>query len=96
MLRQRRRLRRHLRQNHQERRSSVGRIADVRRLHRHRTNHGMGKQGHRDQVRLSVENQLTQHKWANCIRGIFVFDDARDASIYSSFSTRHLLPLTDP
>ena len=53
VLRQRRRLRGHLWQNHQKRRPPMGRIAHLRGLHRHRTNHGLGQQGHRNQVDIA-------------------------------------------
>ena len=36
---------------HEEHRAAVGRAADQRGLHRHRADHGLGQQGHRDQER---------------------------------------------
>ena len=51
VLRQRGGLRQHLRKGVEEHRPSMGRIAHFGGLHRHRPNHGVGQQGHRDSER---------------------------------------------
>ena len=55
VLRQRGRVCEHVRQGVEEHRLAVGRVANLSCLHRHRTDHGMGQQGHRNQVKYLNE-----------------------------------------
>ena len=70
VLRQRRSVCEHVRQGVQEHRLAVGRVANLSCIHRHRTDHGMGQQGHRNQVKYLKENSY--EKFRNLItRGQF-------------------------
>ena len=55
MLRQRGSLREHVRQGVQEHCAAVGRVAHLSGLHRNRPDHGMGQQGHRNQVKHLID-----------------------------------------